>query len=511
MRLTTLARRLVPMPTLREFLRPGTALLLSLAALTAVNAPAASADEVVVLYNSRVPVSRDIAEHYAARRSVPPRQVLGIALPEGESIRRDEFESRLERRLLRFLEQRELMTFTDGPRDAEGRRTRRVTEAKVRYLVLCYGIPYQITPDPTLEAARARDASQSPSTTEPAELRRSEAAVDSELAALPRSHNARGFVPNPAFGAATTAALHPTNGVLLVARLDAPYPETARALVDKALQAETDGFWGRAYFDLRNTSDPRFQPGERSLTAAAEVCRQLGFETTVDTLPQTLPPDFPLPQVAFYAGWYDEHVSGPFTQPEVEFMPGAFAFHLHSFSGARLRDPRLHWVGPLLTKGATITLGTVWEPYLEGAPDVGVFCDRLLRRGFTFGEAAYAAQAMLSWQTTVVGDPLYRPAGRPLPELHADLERRQSPLLEWSLLRLVDLNRASGQPLAALARFLEDHERRKSSALLTERLADLYAALGKPASAAATYEQALKLSPSPQQRLKIAEKAQAVR
>jgi hypothetical protein len=31
--------------------------------------------------------------------------------------------------------------------------------------------------------------------------------------------------------------------------------------------------------------------------------------------------------------------------------------------------------------------------------------------GYTFGEAAWAAQPVLSWQTTVIGDPLYRPFG----------------------------------------------------------------------------------------------------
>ena len=37
-------------------------------------------------------------------------------------------------------------------------------------------------------------------------------------------------------------------------------------------------------------------------------------------------------QIALYAGWYERNASGPFAQPKVEFMPGAFAYHLHSFS-----------------------------------------------------------------------------------------------------------------------------------------------------------------------------------
>jgi tetratricopeptide (TPR) repeat protein len=39
--------------------------------------------------------------------------------------------------------------------------------------------------------------------------------------------------------------------------------------------------------------------------------------------------------------------------------------------------------------------------------------------------------------------------------------------------------------------------------VLTEKLADLYAAQGKPSSAIDTYQRALKLNPSPQQRIHL--------
>src|SRR5689334_3507560 len=82
----------------------------------------------------------------------------------------------------------------------------------------------------------------------------------------------------------------------------------------------------------------------------------------------------------------------PTTRPAVEFVPGAFAYHLHSFSAASLRSTTRNWVGPLLAKGATITMGCVDEPYLSGTPDVAVFVSRLIFFGFTFGQAAYASQ-----------------------------------------------------------------------------------------------------------------------
>ena len=60
-----------------------------------------------------------------------------------------------------------------------------------------------------------------------------------------------GPLPNWTYGVTNAAALNPTNGILMVARLDGPTASIAQGLVDKALQAERDGLWGRAYFDAR--------------------------------------------------------------------------------------------------------------------------------------------------------------------------------------------------------------------------------------------------------------------
>jgi tetratricopeptide (TPR) repeat protein len=148
-------------------------------------------------------------------------------------------------------------------------------------------------------------------------------------------------------------------------------------------------------------------------------------------------------------------------------------------------------------------MGCVDEPYLGGTPDVGVFAARLIISGFTFGEAAYASQQVLSWQTTVVGDPLYRPFGIQPQQLHESLTARKDSMLEWSFLRLVNLNLVRGTPMAQMAAFLEGVELTKQSAVLTEKLADMYSHLGKPSSAIEMLERAVKLKPSPQQKIRI--------
>src|SRR5205085_9973341 len=109
-------------------------------------------------------------------------------------------------------------------------------------------------------------------------------------------------------------------------------------------------------------------------------------------------------------GWYAATMAGPFTQPDFQFVPGAIAVHIHSFSASTLHDEKANWAGPLLSKGAAATIGNVYEPYLQLTAHLDIFNDRLLH-GFTFAESAYMATRALSWMSVAVGDPLYRPYG----------------------------------------------------------------------------------------------------
>ncbi len=147
-------------------------------------------------------------------------------------------------------------------------------------------------------------------------------------------------------------------------------------------------------------------------------------------------------------------------------------------------------------------MGCVNEPYLGATPNIALFL-KAFGSGFTFGEAAWAAQPVLSWQTTVIGDPLYRPFGKSPQKLHAELSRAHSPLDEWSYLRLVDLGLVHGGRLAEMSQILENLDATTNSAVLTEKLADLYDAQGKPSSAILTWQNALKLNPSPEQRIRL--------
>jgi tetratricopeptide (TPR) repeat protein len=207
--------------------------------------------------------------------------------------------------------------------------------------------------------------------------------------------------------------------------------------------------------------------------------------------------------VAIYAGWYASDVSGPFRQPDIEFMPGAFAYHLHSFSAATLRSTNSHWAGPLLARGAAATLGSVYEPYLSGTSDVATLLRNWLLHGFSFGEAAWSAEFGFSWQTTVVGDPLYRPWGTSLEERRMELERRNDRRLEWPIAMQMDRQLSAGKPAAALVAELRNLPLTRSSAVLSEKLGEILLLQSKPAEANTAYAQALLASPSPKQRIRL--------
>ncbi len=112
----------------------------------------AGGDEVVVVYNSRVPESKAVAEHYAQMRQVPAKQIYGFELTTNEEMSRAEFQDKLQKPLVKKLEADGLwnlaMTFYKGTNNQPDRAVRKVIASKIRYAVLCYGVPLKISEDP---------------------------------------------------------------------------------------------------------------------------------------------------------------------------------------------------------------------------------------------------------------------------------------------------------------------------------------------------------------------------
>ena len=466
-----------------------------------VRARAEDGSSVVVLYNSKMPASKALAEYYAEKRSVPAEHLVGLPLPEKEAITREEFRKQLVQPFLEKLEQSKLLTFSARKwtnTAGQPKESPLVTESKIRYAALCFGVPVKVEQDDSIDEPNPDKLS--------ANTLRNEAAVDSELVLLPMHYaklSLNGPIGNRLYATTNTSWIHPTNGLLMISRLDGPTVEIARGLIDKALQAEKEGLWGRAYFDTRGITNGEYKLGDDMLRACEKTASRFGFETILDDKPAVFGPAFPMPQIGIYAGWYEYNVAGALGNPTPEFVPGAFAYHLHSWSGEFIRDPNQRWVGPLLKRGATCTIGNVYEPFLQGTADIAVFLGRWLFEGASFGEATCISQRMLSWQTTVIGDPLYRPQHKKPSVQHDELEKSKNKLLEWSLLRVVNINLATGLPADQVIQFLRERPETKSSALLSEKLGDILKSKGKWIDAVKSYQAALTLDPTPQQRLEI--------
>jgi len=185
-----------------------------------------SGSSVAVVYNRALPESKQVAAYYAERRGVPSSQVFGFDLPTSETISRADYLSKLEEPFLHELTDKKLFTLgTNSPKS-------RLADAKIRYAILCYGVPTKILADSALKEGGEEKLQL--------ELRRNDASVDSQLACIalpPEKVTWTGILPNPFYGASNRVDLHPTNGVLMVTRLDGPSAAIAQALVDKAIDA----------------------------------------------------------------------------------------------------------------------------------------------------------------------------------------------------------------------------------------------------------------------------------
>jgi uncharacterized protein (TIGR03790 family) len=414
-------------------------------------AVAAAENRVAIFFNDQEPASRELAEFYAGQREIPAGRIYRLSARPVETVTRREFTETIL-----------------AP-------VRSQLPAGVEYVVLIYGVPLRIEQDPNL-ADRAEA---------PPQFAQNNASVESELAAqlLDAKSPLTGALRNPWFQAL------PAPRPILVGRLDGPDPATVRRMVTDALRVERFGLHGRAYFDARNIQEEGYKAGDDWIRDAAEVLREVGFETELDEQPATWGEKDPVTDAAIYAGWYAHHVSGPFAREDFRFQPGALAYHIHSASGASVRTKTLYWVGPLLAKGAAATMGNVYEPYLALTPHVNVFFRRLLA-GATFLEAAYASVPVLSWQTTFVGDPLYRPFSVPMDEQIARLTAAQEPALEWAYLRKVNMLRSIGREAEA-RELCRQQALALASPVLWEKLGDLSEADRRTESAIAAYRTAL--------------------
>jgi uncharacterized protein (TIGR03790 family) len=407
--------------------------------LAACAAGAGLADRVVIVANSDVEGSVAVARHYAEVRGVPVANLIVLAMGGEETLSWAQFVSNVWQPLEAELVKRGWIdAIAMDLFDEAGRRKYAISGHRIGALVLCRGVPLRIAHDPALYHDH-------PPYTDHQEFRTNQAAVDSELSLLAQTAPPiNGGMPNPLFRNRMPSDEELAR-VVKVSRLDGPTTADALGLVDRAVEAERTGLLGRAYVDAAGPHEN----GNHWLEAAASRIMELGFDLSVGHGPTTASSSSRIDAPVLYFGWYTGDLNGPFTLPGFRFPPGAVAVHIHSYSAQTLRSATQGWCGPLVARGVTATVGNVFEPYLEFTHRPDLLLDAL-SRGLDLVDAAYYALPLLSWQSIVIGDPLYRPFAVSLDEQTSNLAALPAPLAGYAVMRRMNLLDRAGKQADAI-------------------------------------------------------------
>ncbi|MCB9848620.1 MAG: hypothetical protein H6814_09425 [Phycisphaeraceae bacterium] len=215
---------------------------------------------------------------------------------------------------------------------------------------------------------------------------------------------------------ATTTALEEI--AALLDRSDAPsfLPAQVQALLDEYACADQldDDRYGQAI----GTSHDDF---ERVVDNMIDLGVVATHDQTADFIEQGELADPALPLLVF--GTYGEnHDAGgcgddppgvaTYLSLYPDIHPAAVMLAYESFSGNSILNgmPRQGQGQALefFPAGGTFTFGNVAEPYSFSLPDLEIITDNLYLNGLTWAEAFYSALPALSWQQTMLGDPLAR-------------------------------------------------------------------------------------------------------
>jgi uncharacterized protein (TIGR03790 family) len=341
---------------------------------------AQSGENVLLVVNNNDPVSRQIADYYRPRRSVPPANVCYLSATTDEEINWKTYEDQVERPIGECLTKGGLVD-------------------KVLYIVTTMGVPLKVEGPGTGMAAER-------------------ASVDSELTLLyaklkGQKYARAGSVANPLFGHRDIHFAHPAHPIYLVTRLAAYDFNDVKAIIDRSLAARNRG---KFVLDMQSASN---EMGNNWLRTAAML-----LPATRVFLEETNKPVYNQKEVIGYASWGSNDSARHERWLHFEWFPGAIAAEYVSTSARTFKRPPETWkhtswedkehyfagspqglLADLIHEGATGASGNVYEPYLSTC----VRPDYLLPAyylGRNLVESYYIAMPALSWQGVVVGDPL---------------------------------------------------------------------------------------------------------
>ena len=397
-----------------------------------------SKDKIYVIANSHSADSKSIAEYYCQARGIPKKNIIMLDMPDTDALKRVDYQTKLANPLIDELIKRKAISAETMLVDSETKRPNYLfISHDIDYIVLCK-LPFKILPF-SKSRGFTTDASS----------------VDSELSAtFLQMKKLNGLVRNPLYKNYNPETMHKTYGVLRVARLDGKNFDEAKTIIDSAISAEKNGVRGRAYID-KNKSGGGYKIGNDWLTVAEEVLKKMDFDITIDSASALMGYEQRFDAPAFFFGWYNGTPQSYFVEKDFKAPVGAVGLHLYSFSASYLR--RMGWTTVMISNGFSQTFGNVYEPYLTGTQDIGAIM-KAYENGLSAGEVAYASIAILSWQSLVIGDPLYRPFAVSLEEQMRRIEKGEiDSLSQYVILRQVNKFKREGKSEAECIEFVKKY------------------------------------------------------
>ncbi|RJP62152.1 MAG: TIGR03790 family protein [Candidatus Auribacter fodinae] len=329
-------------------------------------------DNILLVYREGNAGSLEVANYYQSKRGLADEQILGISFTSGyRDVTFDEYKNNIETPILAKIDELETQY-----------------GYSIKVVLLSFGIPTLIP--------NGGDPSNS---------------VDSELVSartfIGSGHT--GYYLNPYYSKRQSLkGFEPSENqnMLLVMRVDGPDVASAKALVDHALEAENEGVSGAGYFDVFANYPTTSMPN-KSIVDAYNLCQSAGFEAYIElTSGLMLPPEYPGDHTLFYYGWYNPR---GFTTNggHFQWQPGSIGTHLYS-GGAHPFDLRFdEWCPGMVVAGVSGTQGSVAEGYTLAYSEAYYMLLYMLH-GFSYAEAAYASNIVISWVQVFIGDPLLR-------------------------------------------------------------------------------------------------------
>jgi uncharacterized protein (TIGR03790 family) len=329
--------------------------------------PTADSRRVLVVYNGRSALGRQLAQYYASRRAIPTANIVRIECPDNEDISLSDFHQQIEEPI---------------------RANLRSNPNAVDFIVTTKGVPIRI-----LGRGYAVDAWI--------------AAGDLPIEPIEQvTEPALRQAANPYFGSHEPFTSRKF-GFHLVTRIDGYTYEDCVKLIDRAMLAQPEK--GPFFFDkAANRNGADYGITQQGLDDAAKILRKKGLEAQLEQSKSYVAPDTPL---AGYASWGSNDAEFDVrSYRKIRFKPGALCETFVSTSGRTFRPTTggQSLIADLISNGVTGVKGYVSEPFTFALAKPEILFD-CYTEGRNLAESFYAASQFLKWKDVVIGDPLCAP------------------------------------------------------------------------------------------------------